>query len=107
MSLLDDAQQIERDGPPQYSDIWLCCQRLVEKGHAADCHWLSMPQIAAVIEAAQALIDDDGPDEPIVQEGVAGDFVYAFCGWLPEVGHMGGCKWQALVAALKGTSVPA
>jgi hypothetical protein len=85
VSLLGDAQQIERDGPPQYSDIWLCCQRLVEKGHAADCHWLSMPQIVAVIDAAGRLVDRfDSADKR-----EANDLV------------------NALVAALKGTSVPA
>lgn len=81
--------------------------------HAEDCLWLSMPKIAAALEAAERMVDGLG-------NGVRGGFVVpepgvdwtcAVChestpwepGSIPDTfNHDPGCAGQALIAAMRG-----
>lgn len=75
MTLLDDAREIQRLGPPDYDGIDLCCQRVqASQDHAPHCPWLSLPRIVAVLEAAEEIAEwyaDYGARSPAFDKLVA------------------------------------
>lgn len=117
MMLLDAAKTMADQEPllEEYGTVHACvyCRAprfsnhvfIPEQPHETTCPWLTLPRIAAVLEAARELVDE----VPLHTDGVT--WTCGFChGEQPDTEltddepfpHDARCPWQAVAAALTG-----
>lgn len=88
-SLLNDARRMSKQHPAGNLANTICALCGERAGCAGDCPWFSMPQIVAVLEAAEAISEwvqahglayaDDG-----VPNGLVDDLLAALRGEVPD-----------------------